>query len=343
MSFKDLYQKLKEDNKPIYLYGMGNGAEKILDTLDAHSLCASGVFVSDGFVRDKTFRGFKIMSYADACRECADFTVLVAFGTQLPEVIDNVKRIASERTLFAPDTAVFGDGILDIDYCVKNREKLEKVYSLLADEVSKHTFESIVKYKITGDINYLFECETKPESAYCDVLRLSEKENYLDLGAYRGDTVEEFLKYSDGSIIALEPDKKTFTKLVKNVGDKAKCINAAISDKTGKGSFDMQSGRGSHLVSGGENSIDTMSIDDICEGFDVTYIKMDVEGAEERAISGAVKTLQTKKPKLNIAAYHRAFDIVDIPLSVLDINPDYKLYLRHFPYLPAWDTNYYFI
>lgn len=343
MSFKDLYQKLREDNKPVYLYGMGNGADKILDTLGAFGLSASGVFVSDGFVRDKTFRGFKIMSYADACKECDDFTVLVAFGTQLPDVIDNIKRISRERTLFAPDTAVFGDGIFDLDYCRQNRSKLEKVYSLLADEVSKHTFESIVKYKITGDVNYLFDCECPPKTAFTDVLKLSEQENFLDLGAYRGDTVEEFLNYSNGNIIAVEPDKKTFSKLVKNVGDKAKCINAAVSDNSGKGSFDMQNGRGSHLNEKGGAEIDTVSIDDICENFDVTYIKMDVEGAESMAISGARETLKTKKPKLNIAAYHRAFDIVDIPLSVLDINPDYKLYLRHFPYVPAWDTNYYFV
>ena len=46
----DLWQRLRDDCKPIYIYGMGNGAEKILDTLDAFDLKASGVIVSDGFV-----------------------------------------------------------------------------------------------------------------------------------------------------------------------------------------------------------------------------------------------------------------------------------------------------
>ena len=44
-----------------------------------------------------------------------------------------------------------------------------------------------------------------------------------------------------------------------------------------------------------------------------------------------------------ISAYHRTDDFLTSPKTVLEINPEYKMYLRHFSYLPAWDTNFYFI
>jgi hypothetical protein len=70
---------------------------------------------------------------------------------------------------------------------------------------------------------------------------------------------------------------------------------------------------------------------------------MDVEGEEIAAIKGAANTIKKSKPKMLISAYHRTEDLISIPETVLGINPEYKMYIRHFPYLPAWDTNFYFI
>ena len=75
----------------------------------------------------------------------------------------------------------------------------------------------------------------------------------------------------------------------------------------------------------------------------VTYIKMDVEGAEKEAINGAEKTLENHQPKLNLALYHRSGDIFSIPLQIAKINPAYKFHIRRHPYIPCWDMNLYCI
>ena len=340
----DLWQYLKSTSTPIYLYGMGNGAEKIIDTLDALGIRASGVFASDGFVRNKTFRGFKLKSYSDVKAECPSFIVLVAFGTRLCDVIQNILRISRENELYAPDLPVFGGGLFDLDYCKNNRERIKNIYSLLEDDISKHTFECLVRYKITGNITYLLKCESDHESVYPELIKPHKNEVFIDLGAYRGDTVSEFLSYAQdpASVIAVEPDNKTFNKLVKAVPGFVKCINAAAGENDGFAFFDMQSGRGSHISQNGV-SVPALSVDSMLCGALETIIKMDVEGAEQKAINGAKHTISTFRPRLNIAAYHRAYDLLDIPEQVLSIRPDYKVYLRHFPYIPAWDTNYYFI
>lgn len=343
---KDLWNYLKTAKKPILLYGMGNGADKIISVLDGYGIKISGVFVSDGFVRKKTFHGFEILDYATAKSRFGDMIVLVCFGTSLADVIGNIKNIAAEQELYAPDVAVYGGVLFNAEYVAENREKLEKVYNMLADDVSKKVFENAVKYKLSGKIEYLFECETPLEEVYENVLKFTADETYYDLGAYRGDTVEEFLSHVNGyeKIIAVEPDFKTYNKLcvatsnLKNIEN----INACVSDTDGEALFNMQSSRGS-AISGGGNSVKSVTIDELSKKAVPTYIKMDIEGAELQAIDGAADVISRFKPKMQIAAYHRSEDLFALPLRVLSLRQDYKIYLRHFPVLPCWDTSYYFI
>ena len=75
----------------------------------------------------------------------------------------------------------------------------------------------------------------------------------------------------------------------------------------------------------------------------VDYIKYDVEGAEAEALSGSMETVARWRPTLLVSLYHRSEDLFARPLRVLTIRPDYRIYLRHHPYIPEWDTNYYFV
>ena len=69
------------------------------------------------------------------------------------------------------------------------------------------------------------------------------------------------------------------------------------------------------------------------------YIKYDVEGAEKEALLGSVNTIKAHKPALLVSAYHRSEDIFELPLMLNTLEPSYKLYLRRYPYIPAWDLN----
>ena len=70
---------------------------------------------------------------------------------------------------------------------------------------------------------------------------------------------------------------------------------------------------------------------------------MDVEGAESAAIRGAEEAIKKYRPAMYVAAYHRTDDLWSIPLQVLALRPDYKVYLRRSRCLPAWEINYIFI
>ena len=189
---KDLWNYLSETQKPIVLYGMGDGADKVIRVLDNKGIKVSGVFASDTFVRNKTFRGFKVTNYLTAKELFPDMIVLLCFGTALPDVIDNIKNIANECELYAPDVPVAGGDVFDTAYYVLNEDKINAARKVLADSASIKTFDNIIEYKLSGDINKLFSCEIDNEEIY-NVLRIEKTKCFVDLGAYRGDTVADYV------------------------------------------------------------------------------------------------------------------------------------------------------
>jgi FkbM family methyltransferase len=62
----------------------------------------------------------------------------------------------------------------------------------------------------------------------------------------------------------------------------------------------------------------------------VDFIKMDIEGAELRALHGSEDTLRKFKPDLAISLYHKEDDFITIPAWIDNLNLGYRLYLDHF-------------
>ncbi len=341
----DLWTYLKTVTKPIVLYGIGNGADKVVNRLNADGLKISGVFSSSGFKKNKSYKGHIIKDYISLKNELGDMIILVCFGSHLPEVMEKVKELAEENELYIADVPVAGEEIFDIQFAEKHKTDLEKVYNRFCDEKSKKVFENIVKFKLTGKLEYLLNAES-PKSEAFDILCLDNNEVFLDLGAYNGDTVAEFIDNTAdyNSIIAVEPDKRNFRKLLENTGDLKNivCINSAVSDKKGVQLMAANHGRGNN-TDVNMIEIPTISIDDICKNSFPTFIKMDIEGNEIKAIEGGKEIILKAKPKMYIACYHTPFDLFEIPLKILEVAPEYKLYMRHHPCFPAWDNNYIFV
>ncbi len=340
----DLWSYLKTVTKPIVLYGIGNGADKVVKRLNDDNVKISGVFSSSGFKKNKMYQGHIIKDYNTLKNELGDIVILVCFGSHLPSVMENVKNLCAENELYIPDVPVAGEEIFDLEFARKHKTELEAVYERLADEQSKKVFENTVKFKLTGKPNYIFEIESKKSEAF-ELLNLTKDEAFLDLGAYTGDTVAEFLQNTNAysSIIAVEPDDRNFKKLLKNTEkyENITCINAAVSDKKGVQLMASNHGRGNNTD---QNMVEvkTLSVDDICVDFTPTFIKMDIEGNELKAIEGGKATIKKATPKMHIACYHTSFDLFEIPLKIFKLVPEYKLYMRHHPCFPAWDNNYIF-
>jgi FkbM family methyltransferase len=310
------------EKKPIYLYGMGNGADKILDILTEMGVSVSGVFASDDFVRGQAFRGFKVQKYSDIAH--LNPVIIVCFGTAIPEVMARIFELSKRHTVIMPDIPVTGS-----DLFVKNQTKIDAVKNLFSDEASKNLFENIINFKLTGDINYL-----SGGCSFEDIfksLSLTEHEIYADCGAYTGDTVKIFSETVKNykRIDAYEPSEKTYAKLVKNTANMHDIFlhNAAVWSEDGEAYIDGTNNRNSNILSVGKQTVKTVKISN-----DATLIKLDVEGSEMQALSGIDFS---KKPKLITAVYHRSEDIFTIPLYLKQFG--YKFKLKRINCLPAWD------
>lgn len=347
---EDVWETLRNSGLPLILYGMGDGAEKILKVFDGKGIRVSGIFASDEFVRYKQFHGFTVVKYSDICKEFSDFAVVVAFASQRPEVLENIYRIASERNTYAPDVPVFGEGLFDLDYYGRNKERLRKVFDRLSDDVSKNTFVCSILYKLTGKIGYLRECTSAKEETNKFIYGLFDNKNYVDIGAYNGDTVEEYVNAcgKEAKIYAFEPDERNFRKLCeksKSLSDSITCFNAAAWDKNETVYFSSRSGRASSAENAAlfakSKEIRAVRADSVIDA-PIGYVKIDAEGSDKKALIGLSEIIKRDRPVIRCAAYHRTEDYFDIPETVLSICPDYKIYMRHLEYVPGWDTDFIF-
>lgn len=351
----DLWEYLQGCGKKIVLYGMGDGAEKIKAVLDERELAVTDIMASDEFVRGHNFLGYRVKKLSEIEAEYDDFVILVCFGTQLPEVMENIYRIGERHELYAPNVPVTGEGLFDLEYANAHKNELRKVYDMLADAQSKRVFENVIRYKLSGDIKLLREVETPSEEKF-NLMDIGIDETYVDLGAYNGDTLIEFLNETSmqfKKLYAMEPDVKNYRKLKRrlymigsaifeayNVGAWNEDTTATFALRAGRGSKALPA-EGKPLNSARFRSVKMMRVDTMLRGDAASYIKIDVEGAEENALRGAKETIAKCRPKLNIALYHRNEDMFKLPLLVNEMNRKYKLYMRHHPYIPDWDTNLY--
>ena len=341
---KTLWHYLKECKKPIVLYGMGNGAEKIMSVLESYGMKADEVFASDEFVRGHSFCGYKVKKLSEIESEYDDFIILLSFGAGYTELINKIKAIANKHELYAPDLPVYGDVIFTYEYFNEHIKEAQKIYDMLADEKSRQVFCDVLNYKISGKIDYLFSCESERRDAVKEIINPKYEDIYVDLGAYNGDTVLEMLELTGGKmkkIIAFEPDKRNYRKLSENTAgyDFCECINDGAWSEDTSITFSQTSGRNASVSDKGK--ITEMRSVDSVTNCRADIIKMDVEGAEEQALLGAEKTICSCKPRLIVSAYHRSEDIFKLPLFIQKLNPEYKLFLRHHPYIPAWETEIY--
>lgn len=335
------WEYIKNSCKPVVIYGMGNGADAVLNELYRLQIPVLGVTASDDFVRGQQFRGFTVKKLSEFQ---GDFILAVAFGTCIPEVINHIVSLNEKYDLIVPVVPVYGTEIFNRDFVLDNADKINKAYSLFTEK-SKEIFAGCIRFMFGGRLNDLLSVTTEKNEIFNSFLNLGGNEAYLDLGAYKGDTVEEFLKYSGGSynkIIAVEPDIKNCNKMINNLSNLQNftAVNKAISDKCGTVLFANNAGRNSSISNKGK-AVESVTIDSLCLADGVSYIKADVEGEEISAIKGGQETLKKYKPKLNIALYHKSSDIFEIPLLINSINPDYIFEIRRHPYIPCWDMNLY--
>ncbi|MFI3177669.1 MAG: FkbM family methyltransferase [Eubacteriales bacterium] len=174
------------------------------------------------------------------------------------------------------------------------------------------------------------------------VINFHEKEIFVDVGALDGMTSVHFAQKCNGQyekiyLFEAESNKR------KEIETTIKTYELHNTELHMKGlwncqdtlSFEGDLGGGSTISEGGQMTIEVDTLDNLLEGRAITFLKMDIEGAEIGALEGAKDTIQNYKPKLAISIYHKPEDLIEIPMYLKELVPEYRFYIRHY----AWNKS----
>lgn len=215
----------------------------------------------------------------------------------------------------------------------------------LADEESRATYKTLIKYRMSGNRKLPFKVRRPQKEQYFmntferNTLLKEGMAYFVDCGAYTGDTLERLLKIN-GTVkkyYAFEPNQCNCALLVNRAKklachDRVEVYPYAVSDRCGTLRFDIKTGvnSSSKLTESGSESVEVTTIDDSLRDKKVTFIKMDIEGAELSALHGAEQTILRWKPILAISIYHSNADMIEIYNYIHELMPEYKFYVRHY-------------
>ena len=343
-----LWDELAAETRPIFLYGTGNGGDKILAALEKYNVSLTGVFASDGFVRDRYFHGHHVRAYSDVVAEYGDdIVVLLAFGTTLDSVKEFIFSLDRKHDLRIPDVPLYGGDLFDIEYFSNHRDILTETAELFADDVSRKLFYDAVNFRLTGKTEYLTDTGDAVQSL-AELFGSQKIGTMLDGGAFKGDSAAEFIEgMHPERILAVEADPKTFVKLSAYAESEQRAdvvpVHAALFDRDGEMDYVSSGSRGSgkngqnHRADG--KTVPMRTIDTICGGMDIDLIKLDVEGAEDSALDGGRETILRCAPNMAVSLYHRTDDLYALVNRIHGMLPEHRLYLRRVPCIPMWDLN----
>lgn len=205
------------------------------------------------------------------------------------------------------------------------------------DEESLRTYRSNIRWRALGDGSDLPGRPNDNTYFPPDLFRLDDKDHVLDCGAFDGDTIRELLDRSStgvGTIHAVEADAISFDRLqgyvatVKSdIQSRIRLYNLAVGSRRGFVRFQASGALVSRATETG-SMVELAPIDELFADTPLTFIKMDIEGAEFDALQGAAKTIRRDHPTLAICVYHTQNDIWRIPLLIKEMVPEYCFYLR---------------
>lgn len=325
-----------ENDRPIIIYGTGNGASVLISRFEKTEILISAVAASDDFARNQIFMGRKVLKISEALKKFPDALVVVAFGSDRPDIIKKIKELNSSYDLIIAEIPLCGD-FFDENKYKKDREKIEYCRKLFADKESVCLFDSMLRYKLYNRFEDLMEFTEKREDSL-KLLNLHNDMIYADVGAYRGETLYDFKK-----VYAFEPAEKNFIHLKENIKNRRGeviLVQKAVTQNNKGAYISQNNGRGAKIYDTGIK-VETVSLNEYFKDKKVDFIKMDIEGQEKQALLGADKILNRDRPALLISAYHYTDDFYKIPLLINEIYKDVKIYLRREKCFPAWELNVY--
>ena len=215
-----------------------------------------------------------------------------------------------------------------------NVKRYENIYNLIKEEDSKKIFKDLMSFRYNFDLSSTKNNIVDPIGQYFeDFLDFQDNEVFIDIGGYDGQTSIEFIKYCPKykSVYIFEPSEENILLAKDNLKGypNTNLISKGLSNKKEILKFNSGSGSASSMSEQGTVEIIVDTLDNLVKE-EVSFIKMDIEGAEGLAIEGMKNHILNDHPKMAISVYHKVDDFWKIPEQIFAIRADYDIYMRHY-------------
>lgn len=252
---------------------------------------------------------------------------------------------------FDPKVGNYAHFINGIRAVKEHTEDIRWLYDTVEDYRSRKVIHGLVTFWLKLDFGYKDSiCENNYDDYFdLDILRdmVTDEEVFVDCGAYTGDTAEAYLRnFSKCKKMYLyDMVPVNLNKAMESLEDHDEIVfrNAGVGSPEQAGMRILVKNMETPVFSMGidgdipeivneidapEADVEIVTIDaDVKER--ITFLKMDIEGAELEGLKGAREHIVNEHPKLAICAYHHYEHLWEIPRLIRTISPDYKLYLRY--------------
>ena len=338
----DVIKELKGEKLPLVMWGIGDVGAAVFEYLTSQGISIDSIWVDNIQNEQNNYNNVEISSLSDITKKYEGFNVVLGHShyelgkelcTKYPQIKNVYYVFSIHYEQYAP--VKYEDIECEADRFVNLIDKLE-------DNKSVDHLLAYLNTKMTGNSEFIFDVyETEMSFFKNDFYEVTDNEILLDIGAYDGDTIREFLsktkegKYS--KIIALEPDDESFVRLNKYVAQNR--MKNVVTSMLGAWNectdlkFDTGNEQLSSVVSSsdnaGQNSM-TIYADRLDNLFfePVTLIKINYFMGVLEAVQGCEEILKNYHPKMAIDV---GFDIYNVLLLfeyVNSLNLNYKFYLR---------------
>lgn len=334
------------ENKKIILFGAGQGVVWAIKLLKKYNVKISCIVDNDIKKHGEKILDIPIVALKSVLlkEEGNDCIVLITSPRYEVEIRACLESKIDQSNIYSFECELYHQYIHDIEeyrsYLIEKFDEIVKLEASLEDKVSKETLENVILGRLTGDLNYFRKVYNGDQYFPKDIINLSSREVIVDAGAGIGDTLIDIygrLGNDYGHVYSFEPDEQCYFKtksvvlsnnmkevtiLKKGLWDKNSILYFKESDIQGSSKTVESEGNGEL------SKIEVVELDSIIKT-PISFIKMDIEGAELNALKGAKSLIKKYKPKLAICVYHKNEDIIEIPNLIKSLVPEYKLYLRH--------------
>jgi FkbM family methyltransferase len=334
----------------IYIYGTGSVGQHIY-----HVLTSKGITIAaymEHRMRENPCLGEVPIFAPDSAsiQQKAQAVVILAIHNREVDMLALITRLkVLGYTQFISMIDLYDHFAADLGtrYWLTNRSLyrgceaiIGKANALWADAISRETYAKILQFRISGDFSLLPAPDMDHQYFPPDLPRWHQPVRMIDCGAYDGDVICAFIQndYEFSALAAFEPDLQNYARLVAFIHTQGQAIAeislwpCGVYAQSSQLHFASGMGESSIIAASGETLIQCVALDDALPNFAPTLIKMDIEGAEMDALSGARQLIRAYRPALAISVYHTPTHLWEIPLWVAQFSAEnglnYTYHLR---------------